>query len=403
MDIKKAIIATKRETIELRRDFHRHPEVGMQEIRTGEKVAAYLKDCGLDVSRLNKTGVCALLEGNHPGPTLLIRADMDALPVQEEVDTPYKSINDGVMHACGHDAHTAMLMVTAKILSEMRRDVKGNIKFVFEPNEENVGALAMIEEGLMDNPRVDACLGLHVWNQLSTGKVGITAGPVMAGLSHFDINIKGKGGHTATPHNAIDPILAAAAVIQGVQAVQTREIDALKEPTIIMFGKIRGGTASNVIPDLVTISGTLRHLYEGSDQSSDSPKVKMERMITGICAAHGAEFQLDFPFGHPTLVNNREMCALMNKVAKSMHDPSLEVVSFVTLAGEDFSEFASRAPSVFCFLGAGKAGSRNYPHHHSRFAIDEDALQAGVELLVIGAHKFFESTDQFSFLKQPGC
>ena len=399
MDIKKAILATKRETIELRRDFHRHPELGLQEIRTGEKVAAYLKDCGLNIMRLNKTGVCALLEGDHPGPTLLIRADMDALPIQEEVDTPYKSINAGVMHACGHDAHTAMLMVTAKILSKMKRQICGNIKFVFEPNEENVGALAMIEEGLMDNPRVDACVGLHVWNQLSTGQVGITPGPVMAGLSHFDLIIKGKGGHTATPQDAIDPILAAAAVIQGVQAVQTREINALKEPTVIMFGKINGGTASNVIPDSVTISGTLRYLYEGSEQSSDSPKVKMERMIAGICAAHGAEFKLDFPFGHPTLVNNREMCAVIGKAANSMHDPDLEVVSFVTLAGEDFSEFASRVPGVFCFLGAGKSGKKNYPHHHSRFEIDEDALEAGVELLVMGAIDFFKTANQLSFLK----
>jgi len=194
-------------------------------------------------------------------------------------------------------------------------------------------------------------------------------------------------------------VLAAAAVIQGVQAVQTREIDALEEPTIIMFGKIRGGTASNVIPDTVTLSGTLRYLYEGSEQSLDSPKAKMERMISGICAAHGAEFQLDFPFGHPTLVNNQEMCAVMNKVAKSMHDPNLEVVSFVTLAGEDFSEFASRAPSVFCFLGAGESGKKNYPHHHSRFDIDEEAIQAGVELLVMGALDFFKKANQLSFLK----
>lgn len=400
MDIKKIITDTKTETIELRHDFHRHPELGMQEFRTGDKVAGYLTACGLEVNRLNVTGVSALLQGDHPGPTLLMRADMDALPIQEEVDTPHKSVCDGVMHACGHDAHTAMLMVAAKVLSGLKGHMKGNIKFVFEPNEENVGARAMIKEGLMDNPRVDACIALHVWNQLPIGQIGITPGPIMAGMAHFELTIKGRGGHTATPQSAVDPILTAAAVVQGVQAIQTREIDVLKEPTIIMFGKIQGGTASNVIPESVILSGTIRYLFEGPEQSPNNPKNRFERMVSNICAAHRAAYELSFLYEHPTMVNHKEMCDLFSTVAARELDPPLELVSLVTLAGEDFSEFAALAPSVFCFLGAGKPGEKNFPHHHPRFDIDEEALQTGVELLVRGALQFFEKSDQLAFLKK---
>lgn len=400
MDISKIIAEAKNETIELRRDFHRHPELGMQEIRTGNKVAAYLAACGLEVTRLNQTGVCGLLRGDRPGPVLLLRADMDALPIREETDLPFKSVNDGVMHACGHDAHTAMLLVAAKILSGMKKDLKGNIKFVFEPNEENVGALAMIEEGLLEDPRVDACLGLHVWSPLRTGQVGITPGPVMAGMAHFELVIKGRGGHTATPQDAVDPILAAAAVVQGVQAIQTREIDVLKEPTVIMFGKIQGGTASNVIPDSVALSGTLRYLFEGPQDSPDNPKNRFERVVSSICAAHRAGYEITYRYSHPTLVNHPEMAALIGSVASRLSQPPPEIVSFVTLAGEDFSEFAARLPGVFCFIGAGKTGKENFPHHHPNFDIDEDALQTGLALHVKGALHFFETADQLRFLNK---
>lgn len=400
MDISRHLLRYKDELIALRRDFHQHPELGMQEFRTAEKVADYLNACGMEVERMNVTGVVGLLRGGHPGPTLLLRADMDALPIQEENEMPHKSVNDGVMHACGHDAHTAMLMVAAKILAGVKETLKGNIKFVFEPNEENVGALAMIKEGVMENPRVDACMGLHVWNQIAMGKVGITPGPVMAGMEHFDLTIKGRGGHTATPQSAIDPILAAAAVIQGVQVIQTREIDVQKEPALIMFGKIQGGTASNVIPDSVVLSGTMRYLFDGPDESPDNPKKRLERVVSHICAAHRAEYILDFLYGHPTLVNHPEMTDLIRSVASSALAPSPEIISFVTLAGEDFSEFAARAPGVFCFVGAGKSGKKNYPHHHPCFDFDEEAMQTGTELFVHGALHFFEQAGGLNFMKK---
>lgn len=403
MEISKRVAEHNKELIALRHDFHRHPELGLREYRTSEKVSSYLKGCGLAVSCLNQTGVVGLLRGDRPGPTLLMRADMDALPIQEENDIPYKSENEGVMHACGHDAHTAMLLVAANILSDLKPRLKGNIKFVFEPNEENVGALAMIEGDLLENPKVDACLGLHIWTPLQSGQIGITEGPVMAGMEHFKLVVKGRGGHTATPQSAIDPILAAAAVIQGVQIIQTREIDALKEPTIIMFGKIEGGTASNVIPDSVTLSGTMRYLFEGHEESEEGPKKRLERVVSNICAAHRAEYELSFLYGHPTLVNHRAMTELIRSVAAQELDPRPEIVSFVSLAGEDFSEFAARAPSAFYFLGAGNPSKETcFPHHHPRFNIDEDVLSVGVEMHVRGALAFFLNADSLQFLGKNG-
>jgi amidohydrolase len=401
MEIAERISALKEELIELRRDFHRHPELGLKEQRTGDKVSAYLEALGLEVFRSNVTGVVGVLRGAKPGPTLLLRADIDALPIEEDTGLPFASVNKGVMHACGHDAHTAMLMVAAKILSEMREAISGNIQFVFEPNEENVGALAMIEEGIMEDPKVDAAMGLHVWAPLAVGKVGITAGPVMAGMEHFELVVEGRGGHTATPQSAVDPILAAAAVIQNVQMIQTREVDVLKEPTIIMFGKIEGGTASNVIPDAVTLSGTMRYMFEGAADSPDNPKSRFERIVANTCKAHRADYRLSYLYGHPTLVNNKEMACLAAEAAESAIHPKPEIVSFVTLAGEDFSEFACRVPSVFCFLGAGKPGrEENFPHHHPKFDIDETALPGGVALLVDSALRFFDTADRLTFISQ---
>jgi amidohydrolase len=401
MEIAKLVAGYAAELIEFRRDFHRHPELGLEEHRTSEKVAAYLRNCGMQVDRMNRTGVVGLLRGAQPGPTLLLRADMDALPIQEENDLPFKSTRPGVMHACGHDAHTAMLLVAAKILADLKPRLPGNIKFVFEPNEENVGALAMIEEGVLENPRVDACLGLHIWTPLPSGQIGITEGPAMAGMEHFNLVVKGRGGHTATPQSAVDPILAAAGIIQGVQIIQTREIDVLKEPAIIMFGQIEGGTASNVIPDSVTLGGTMRYLFEGDPQSQDNPKKRFERVVSHICAAHRAGYELSYLYGHPTLVNHREMAALVHAVAARELEPAPEIVSFVSLAGEDFSEFAARVPGAFYFLGTGNpAKQTDFPHHHPRFNIDEDVLVIGVEMHVRGALNFFKSADKLQFLKR---
>jgi amidohydrolase len=259
----------------------------------------------------------------------------------------------------------------------------------------------MIEEGLLENPRVDGCLGLHIWTPLQSGQIGITEGPVMAGMEHFKLVVKGRGGHTASPQSAIDPIITAAGIIQGVQSIQTREIDVLKEPTVIMFGQIQGGTASNVIPDSVTLEGTLRFLFEGDADSEENPKNRFERIVSNICGAHRAEYELSFMYGHPTLVNHREMAALVQAVAGRELDPAPEIVSFVSLAGEDFSEFAARVPAAFYFLGTGNpAKQTDFPHHHPRFNIDESVLTTGVEMHVRGALTFFNNANQLKFLKR---
>jgi len=390
MEISKQVKALTEELIQLRRDFHKHPELGFEEFRTSEKASGYLRQCGLEVKRMAKTGVVGLLRGKESGPTLLLRADMDALPIHEENDIPYRSVYEGKMHACGHDGHMAMLLVAAKILCRYENQLKGNIKFVFEPNEENVGAVPMIEEGLLEEPRVDACLGLHLWPLLNTGKLAITAGPMMAGMDHFELTIMGRGGHTAAPQSAVDPILTAADLIQSVQIIQTREIDVLK-PTIIMFGKIQGGVASNVIPDKVTLAGTMRYLYAVDENTEEDPRDRFERIVAGICRLHRSRYELSFPYRHPTLINDPTMADLVRSIAEKVLGGEHNIVSLGSMVGEDFSEFAARVPGAFYLVGAGHHEKMNdSPLHHPQFNIDEDALKIGVEMHVRTALRFLD-------------
>jgi len=391
--IKKDIESLTEELIELRRDFHKHPELGFEEYRTSEIVAKYLRECGLEVKTgVAKTGVVGLLKGNNPGRTVLLRADMDALPIQEENDVSYKSIYDGKMHACGHDGHVAMLLVAAKILAKYRDEIKGNIKFVFQPNEEDAGARKMIEEGVLKNPRVDAALGLHLWSPINSGKIGITPGPVMAAHDNFKLTIKGKGGHTSAPQSSIDPIITAANIIQTIQMIQTREINALT-PTLIMFGKVNGGTAPNIIPEKVELEGSLRYLYEGKDEDEERPKKRFERIIKSICEAHRTEYKLEFIPSSATVINNKELTNLVRcEAERIVNNSQSDIVSYVCMAGEDFSEFSIEVPSTLTFIGTGnkKKGS-NYVHHHPRFNIDEDTLAIGVEMHIRTALSFLNS------------
>lgn len=379
------------EVIRLRRDFHQHPELGLQEIRTASVISDYLKTCGLRCRPYNKTGLAAVIQGALAGPTILLRADMDGLPVREEADVPFRSIHDGIMHGCGHDAHMAMLLVAAKILVGERDKLHGNVKLVFEPNEEQAGALQMIEEGVLEDPPVDCCLALHVWSPLPAGTIGLQQGPVMAGMKHFSLRIHGKGGHTATPQSAIDPVLAASAVVQGVQLVQTRELDALKEPAVIMFGRVEGGTADNVVPDHVTLRGTIRYLAEQNEDSESSVLAGFRRVIEGVCRTHRTTFELDYTHGHPALYNDPEMVSLLGRCVLEQIDGAPKIVPYATFAGDDFSEFTARIPGVYCFLGAGTPGRENPPHHHPHFDIEEDVLPHGVEIHVRTALEYLKA------------
>lgn len=392
MNISPEVLALNDEVVALRRFFHQNPELGNEEYQTAEKVSKYLQECGLKVETgVSGTGVVALLSGAESGPTLMLRADMDALPITEKCDVPYRSRVDGKMHACGHDGHMAMLLGAAKLLSRNRGKLRGNVKFVFQPNEENGGALGMIEAGVLENPPVDACLGIHLWSPIEIGKIAVNSGPVMAGMYYFEIAVIGRGGHTAAPQSSVDPIIAAADVIQSVQVIQTREVDVLT-PTSIVFGKIEGGTAWNIIPDKVTLSGTMRYLHEDAVNGKEKLEECFERIVANVCATHRAEYELSLHFGHPALVNAPAMIRLVRSAAQEVLGDPQDIVSFVSMAGEDFAEFADRVPGAFFFVGTGNERKATcFPHHHPNFNIDEGALKIGVEMYIRTVLKYFHS------------
>ena len=380
------------EVIALRRDFHRHPELGFEEHRTAGMIEAYLGDLGLETRRVAGTGVVAVLRGRRPKPVLMLRADMDALPITEENEIDYKSQNDGVMHACGHDAHMAMLLLAAKILVKNKSAIDGTIKFVFQPNEEIAGALKMVEAGVLEDPHVDAVMGIHVWTPVPSGRVAITAGPVMGGLDVFKLTIYGKGGHTGVPEDAIDPVLCAANLIQTVQMVQTREISNLKA-TIIMFGKICGGTKSNIIPDSVELEGSIRFLYKAGPGSEEQPTERFQRILSQVCRMHRCRCQIEIIHENIPLINHPQMVAIARQAAACVFTDPDAITDNITIASEDFSEFSTRVPGVFIFLGAGnEEKGTNRSHHNPRFNIDEDILIKGVAMHIQNAIHFFNNT-----------
>lgn len=378
------------ELVTLRRDFHMHPELGFEEHRTAGVIEKYLRNLGLEPQRMAKTGVVAIINGAQPGPVLMLRADIDALPIEEENDVPYKSKTTGVMHACGHDAHTAILLIAAKILVEKRDQIKGAIKLVFQPNEEIAGALHMINEGVLENPKVDAVMGQHIWTFMESGKIAVTSGPVMSGLDVFKIRIIGKGGHTGAPEESIDPVLAAANVIQSVQMLQTREISGLK-PTVIMFGRIQGGRKGSVIPDKVELGGTIRFLYEGGPDTEEQPTERFVRVVKGICETHRCQCEIEIEHENIPLINNEEMTRVAYEAAEIVFPNKQAIIEHRTLVSEDFSEFATRVPGVFTFVGTANPDSDScYAHHHSHFNIDEKTMKQGVAMHVVGALKFLQ-------------
>jgi amidohydrolase len=377
------------ELISLRRDFHTHPELGFKEERTSTIIADYLRKLGLEVKTgVAKTGVTGVLKGSSLRPTLLVRADMDALPIQEETDLSFKSVNPGVMHACGHDAHMAMLLIAAKILSNHKNEINGNIKFIFQPNEEEAGAELVVEDGVLEDPRVDAALGLHVSTRLNSGTVGIIDGPVMASSWYFKLRIKGKGGHGGAPHTSIDPIICATHVVQAVQTVQTRDTSAL-DPTVITFGKIHGGTMNIVIPEHVDLEGSIRCLHS----NRETVHTRFEEIIKNVCAAFKCTYELKFTCGNSLLTNDLDMSSLVKSVANDVVGAENVIGENIrTMIGEDFAEFARRVPSAFYFIGMrSKEKGTDFPNHHPRFNIDEDAMRTGVEMHVKTALAFFKN------------
>jgi len=380
--IKNQIKNLEQEIIDLRRDFHMYPELGFQEFKSAEKVEAYLQNLGFKTNRVAKTGVTALLDSGKQGPCLMLRADMDALPVIEENKVIYKSKNDGIMHACGHDAHMAMLLVAAQVLKKNRSSFQGTIKFVFQPNEEIAGAVKMIEEGVLENPKVDAAMAIHIWSLIPSGRVSITPGVVMGGLDVFKMKIKGRGGHTGYPYEAIDPVITAADIIQNVQTIQTREMDAQK-PVIIMFGRINGGKKANIIPEQVELEGTIRFLHAVERDSQNNPTKKFIRICKSICETHQCTCNIEIEHENIPLINDENMVTLAKNTAANVFGTPDIIDHARYIAGEDFSEFSSIVPGVLIFLGCADGEKfTDYPHHNPKFNIDEDVLTKGVELHV---------------------
>ncbi|MCI9355632.1 MAG: amidohydrolase [Firmicutes bacterium] len=375
------------EVVTLRRHFHQNPELGFKEYKTQKFIIKYLTDLGLQPYKIASTGVVALIHGKNPGKTLLLRSDMDALPIQETNTFSFASKNDGIMHACGHDGHMAMLLVAAKILVKNKECFDGTVKLVFQPNEEADGASFLIKEGVLENPKVDSSFAIHLWSPIPSGKIGLKSGAVMAEMYNFKIILKGKGGHTSAPQDGIDPILCAANIIQSVQMIQTREINPM-DTTVIMFGKINGGTQSNIIAETIELEGSLRYLYDGDDAKEQHPRKRMKRIIESICQAHRVECNIAFMPSNYIVLNDEDSVAFLKKNVLSHITQSENIIPYCCMGGEDFSEFTSHngIPGALIFVGTGNSeiGS-DKSHHTSDFTIDENTLLTGIKIHVYTA------------------
>lgn len=375
------------EMIRLRRDFHSHPELGFQERRTAGIVADYLRRLDIEVrDGIGGTGVVGLLRGSAPGKTLMLRADMDALPIQEKNDVPYRSLNDGVMHACGHDGHTAILLGTASLLSAQRHLLRGQVKFVFQPAEESVGgARTMIEEGILENPRVDAAFGLHLATLFPTGFVACCKGPMMAAMDTFTLRIRGQAGHAAMPEGSVDAIRASSRVILDLQRLTVRDASPLKS-SLVNIGTVKGGYAANVVAEEVELTGTVRTMDKEIRLSFPS---SMKKLIRESLAETQASYELDYQFGCPPVMNDPEMTDLLFSVVRESQWKEGLVEMPPVMASEDMACYLECVPGCFFFLSAGNPEKGlTSPMHNPKFDFDESALLIGATILSRLAHKF---------------
>ena len=366
--------------IKWRRHFHENPELSFQEEKTSQFVYDTLKTFGsLEVSRPTKTGVVARLVGAQPGEVILLRADMDALPIQEATNLPYKSKRDGVMHACGHDGHTAVLLGVAEVLSEFKDVIKGEIRFVFQPAEEVGGAPEILKTGILNG--VTKAFAIHLWAPLEVGKMGIVYGPAMAAGDIFTIKISGKGGHGAMPQDTIDPIIIGTEMISNLQHIITRKLDPL-DIKLLSITKFISGTNSNVIPDTAEIGGTIRAL---DIRVLEKMRESIKEIVKGICETHDASYEFEFLMesveGASPVLNDHVLTALVEETITENFGEEWIAHIRPTLAGEDFSFYTTRVPSTFVFVGTRNEEKESiYPHHHPKFDIDEASLEYAIKL-----------------------
>lgn len=369
---------------EIRRDFHRNPELSFQEFRTAGAIAEILRGLGLQVrEKVGGTGVVGLLKGANPGPTIAIRADIDALPILELAEVPFRSRNEGVMHACGHDVHAACGLGAAMLATRVRDRLRGDLLFLFQPAEEkNLGAKAMVEEGVMSDPRVDMIFGLHNHPEVPAGRIAVKEGALMAAVDTIFVKITGKGGHGALPHRDIDPIVAASSVVMNVQTIVSRNVEP-SSPAVVSFGSIRGGEANNVIPDCVELSGTVRS-YDPATR--DLVERRLREMVEASAAALGCRGELTYRRDLPPVLNDPLATCFARSAVESLIGAEGVVDPVPSMGGEDFAVFMERAPGCFLWLGVGNADiGAIHPWHSPLFMADERALPLGAAVLVRSA------------------
>jgi amidohydrolase len=360
-------------TRSLRRDFHQHPELGFQEFRTAGIVARELSTLGLEIATgIAETGVVALIEGTQPGPVLLLRFDMDALPVEEQTGVEYSSQTPGVMHACGHDGHTAIGLTVARLLQRHRQELAGTVKLIFQPAEEGLGgAERMVAEGILDSPRPNLCLALHLWNELPIGTFAFTPGPFLAASETFSITLHGRGGHGAMPHLTVDPVISAAQLITGLQSIVSRQVNPL-DSAVISVTSIHAGHTFNVIPNQVALQGTIRTFR---------PEVRqfiLERfrdLTLSLAVAMGCEAEIDLKSITPAVVNDTDLTQQAHQIARTTFPEHEILTNYQTTVSEDMAFMMQVIPGCYFFVGSQNAAlGLNATHHHPRFNFDEQAL-----------------------------
>jgi amidohydrolase len=384
-----------------RRDLHQHPELGFHETRTAALVAAVLGELGLEVrTGVGRTGVVGLLQGGRPGLTVMLRADMDGLPIQEISDTPYASQTPDVMHACGHDGHVSMGLGVATLLARHAADLPGRVLFLFQPAEEgDGGAAAMIADGALQNPVPDAAFGLHLWNTMPLGRVCAQAGPLLAAADVVHITVRGRGGHGALPHEAVDAIAVTGQILSALQTIVSRNVDP-QETAVLTIGRVHGGTAFNVIAETVEMYGTIRTF---SPAIRETVLTRLRVLLDGITAGMGAQYALAVQSAAPAVVND----PLISEVARAAAVQVVGATSVVwrppLMVSEDFAEYQRFVPSCFMLLGSGNDElGLNVPHHNPRFDFDERALPMGAALLATAATRFLLETPAQSFKGNAG-
>jgi amidohydrolase len=389
-NIRSEILALQSNLVQWRRELHRWPELGFKEKRTAAFVRQKLSAWGIPHQvGIAQTGIVATITSTKSvdGRVMAIRADMDALPIQEENIVDYRSQIDGLMHACGHDGHTAIALGSACWLWQHRDSFRGTVKIIFQPAEEGPGgAKPMIEQGVLENPHVDAIIGLHLWNNLPIGTVGVRSGALMAAVESFSCTILGKGGHGAMPHQTVDSVLVAAQVVNALQTIVARNVDPI-DAAVVTVGELHAGTKRNVIADKAKLNGTVR--YFNPALGNLIPQ-RLEQVIAGVCQSHGASYELDYQRLYPPVINDDAIAALVRSVTETVVEtPAGVVPECRTMGGEDMSFFLQEVPGCYFFVGAANQDKNlAYPHHHPRFDFDETALGTGVEIFVRCVEKF---------------